>query len=164
MGASLQGFNIGTDASVTVADNFGDAFPVDHLGLMMAFESDYDDTEIKVVPITGGGVPLFQTVWVGGHGNLMFTRRNGNLEQMILELANAYHHAGIIPVFSLLTSVLNRDGSVDERLYTGVQFNRPKFGNYRALKEVDQALQFSFGLCTPVGGATPFLTGLAAAA
>lgn len=164
MAANLQGFNIGTDAAVTVTDNFGDAFPIDQLGLMMDFESDYDDAEIKVVPITGGGVPIFQTVWAGGHGRIGFTRRNGNLELMTLQLVAAYHNIGLIPIFTLLTTVLNRDGSVDERLYTGVQFNRPRFGNYRALKEVDQGLQFSYGLCQPVGGATPFLTGLALAA
>lgn len=161
---NLQGFNIGTDAAVVVTDNFGDSFPIDQLGLMMDFESDYDDAEIKIVPITGGGVPVFQTVWAGGHGRIGFTRRNGNLEQMTLELVQAYHSIGLIPIFTMLTSVLNRDGSIDERLYTGVQFNRPRFGQYRALKEVDQAVQFSFGLCTPVGGVTPFLTQLPTAA
>lgn len=162
--ANLQGFNIGTDASVTVTDSYGDSFPIDELGLMMNFESDYDDAEIKVVPITGGGIPIFQTTWAGGHGMIGFTRRNGNLEQMVLELVAAYHRLGLIPQFTLMTNVLNRDGSIDETIYTGVQWNKPKFGRYAALKEVDQGLGFSFGLATRVGGVTPFLAGLAAAA
>lgn len=162
--SNLQGFTVGTDCSVSVTDSFGDAFPIDALGHMLTFESDVDDTEVKITPITRGGIPIFQTTWNGGHGSIGFARLNGNLEQMVLELMNAYHSFGIIPQFSLLTAVLNRDGSVDERLYTGVQFNKPRFGRYAALKEVDQALGFSWGFCQVVGGATPFLTALAAVA
>jgi hypothetical protein len=158
-----SGYNIGVDIGVAVTDNFGDAFPIDALGHMMDFDSAADDNEIKVVPITNGGKPIFQTVWVGGHGRITFTRVNGNLQAMVLELMSAYHNLGIIPVFSLATSILNRDSSIDEYLYTGVQFRTPHFGNYAALKEVNTGLDFSWSDCIKTGGPTSFLTELAAA-
>lgn len=158
-----QGYNIGTDLSVVVSDDQGDVFPLEALGHVMDFESEADDSELKIVPISNGGKPLFQTIWVGGHGTIMFSRVNGNLQKMTLELMAAYHQAGLIPIFSLSTNILNRDGSVDGYLYTGVQFSKPKFGGYRALKEVDQNLSFSWSDCVATGGAAPFLAGLAAA-
>lgn len=156
------GYNIGTDISVAVSDDQGDAFPINALGHMMDFDSEADDTEIKIVPITNGGKPLFQTVWAGGHGRITFTRVNGNLQAMILELMAAYHNFGLIPQFAIAVAILNRDGSVDEYLYTGVQFNKPKFGNFKAMKEVDQSLDFSWSDCVKTGGASVFLSNVAA--
>lgn len=156
------GYNIGTDIGVSVADNFGDAFPIDALGLMMDFDSTADSSIIKVVPITNGGKPLFQTVWNGGTGKISFTRVNGNLQSMALELMAAYHTLGIIPVFSIAASILNRDGTIDEYLYSGVQWNMPHFGNFAALKEVNQSIDFSWSDCIKTGAASPFLTNLAA--
>lgn len=162
--AVINGFNIGTDASVVVSDNFGDVFPLEALGHVMDVETDAEDTEVKIVPITRGGKPIFQTVWNGGRGRFSFARFNGNFQKMILELMAAYHNSGIIPVFAVSMSILNRDASVDEYLYSGVQFTKPKFGNYRALKEVDQGLDWVWSDCIGTGGLTAFLTGLDAAA
>lgn len=162
-GTNYGGFNIGTDAGVAIADNYGDNFPVDSLGHMMDFDSRATSSVIKIVPITNGGKPIFQTVWEGGTGRIRFARVNGNLQAMILELMDAYHSSGIIPVFSIAASILNRDTSIDEYLYTGVQWNTPEFGNYAAMKEVDQHLDFMWSNCVRTGGGSAFLTGLAAA-
>lgn len=156
------GYSIGTDLGVSISDNFGDQFPIDALGLLMDFDSSADDAIIKVVPITNGGKPIFQTVWVGGKGRMTFTRQNGNLQSMVLELMAAYHNSGIIPSFAIAISILNRDGSIDEYLFTGVQFQTPHFGNFAAMKEVNQGIDFVWSDCVKTGGGTPFLTGLAA--
>lgn len=157
-----SGYNIGTDIGIAIADNFGDQFPIDALGLLMDFDSKAHSSIIKVTPITNGGKPIFQTVWNGGDGRLSFTRQNGNLQAMVLELMAAYHNSGVIPVFSLAISILNRDGTVDEYLYTGVQFETPDFGNYAAMKEVNNGINFMWSDCVLTGGSTPFLAGLAA--
>ena len=159
----LAGYNIGTDASVVVQDNFGDAFPLDALGHVMDIDTDATDTAIKIVPISNGGIPVHQVVWEGGTGYFSFTRVNGNLNQMILDLMQAYHQNGIIPQFTLSISVMNRDGTVDEYLYTGVQFTKPRFGNFKAMKEVDQRLDFLWSDCIATGGSQPFLANVAAA-
>jgi len=161
--ANGQGFNIGTDANVAVSDNYGDSFPIDALGHMMDFDSEAAASIVKITPITRGGIPLFQTVWNGGSGRITFARVNGNLQAMILELMDAYHSAGIIPLFTLTLSILNRDNSIDEYLYSGVQWDATHLGNFRALKEVDMSLPFMWAQCVKTGGAPPFLTGLAAA-
>lgn len=162
-GTNYGGFSIGTDIGVAISDNYGDNFPVDSLGHMMDFDSAATSSVIKIVPITNGGKPIFQTVWEGGTGKIRFARVNGNLQAMVLELMDAYHSSGIIPVFSIATSILNRDSTIDEYLYTGVQWNTPNFGNYAAMKEVDQNLDFMWSNCVKTGGASAFLTGLAAA-
>lgn len=163
-GQNLGGFNIGTDASLAVSDNYGDSFPIDALGHLMDFNSKANSSIIKITPITRGGKPIFQTVWNGGSGRISLTRVNGNLQAMILDLMQAYHGSGIIPIFSIQLSILNRDSTIDEYLYSGVQWETPDFGNFRALKEVDQGLAFMWSDCVKTGGAPAFLTGVAAAA
>lgn len=160
----MAGYSIGTDASVVVQDNWGDTFPLSDLGHVMDIDTEATDTAIKIVPISNGGIPIHQVVWEGGTGKFMFTRVNANLQQMITDLMQAYHVNGIIPQFTLSISTLNRDGTVDEFLYSGVQFTKPKFGNYKAMKEVDTSLDFVWSQCVSTGGTAAFLAGLAAAA
>lgn len=160
---SLAGFNIGTDVSITVLDNYGDVFPLDSLGLLMELDSESLDKELDVVPISDGGVPLFMTIPAGWRGRMMFTRTNGNFQQMFTEIFNAYFANGVIPIFSLQGSILNRDGSIDEFLFSGVQFSKPRLGNFRAEKEVDMQMEFRASTLSGTGVIVPFLPLLAAA-
>ncbi len=128
----VSGYNIGTDASVVVSDDAGDVFPISQLGRLMDFDSEADDTVIKITPIDNGGKPIFQTTWNGGHGRLMFTRANGNLQQMVMDLMAAYHDNGIIPQFSLSLNVQNRDGTVDEYLYTRRAVHQAQAGQFQS--------------------------------
>lgn len=160
MGFNLNGFNVGTDFSATMSDNFGDIFPLDALGLLMEFDSQSLDKEIDVVPISQGGVPVFMTLWSGVRGTMGFTRTNNNLQSLIMGLMNSYYTAGITPIFNIGASVLNRDGSIDEFMYTGVQLSKPKFGHYAAEKEVDMGLEFRASLLTATGPSAGFLAGL----
>jgi hypothetical protein len=164
MTVTVNGFNIGTDCSVTFSDNYGDSFTAQDLGHLMDVETAATDTAVKITPITGGGVPIFQTVWDGGTGRLTFSRVNTNLQQMILDLMSAYFSSGIIPVFSMMMNVLDRNGTVDEYLYSGLQFTKPNFGNFAALKEVNQMVDLVWAQCVATGGGLPFLSGVAAAA
>jgi len=142
---SVNGFNVGTDFSATLQDNFGDLFPLDSLGLLTEFDSESMDRELEVIPISGGGVPVFQTIWAGVRGRIMYARTNGSLANVVTGLMSAYHDAGIIPQFSMASAVLNRDGSIDEYLHTGLQLSRSRFGNYRSEKEVDQQVEIRAG-------------------
>lgn len=161
-GFVLNGFSIGTDFSATMLDNFGDIFPLDSLGFLMEFDSESMDREIEVVPISQGGVPIFMTIWAGVRGRMMFTRTNGNFQNLIMDLMNAYFSNGVTPVFTIQATILNRDGSFDEMQYSGVQLSKPRFGNYRAEKEVDQQVEFRASLATRTGAAAPFLTNITA--
>lgn len=160
MANTISGFNIGTDLSVVISDQFGDIFPAELLGHVMEFDSESEDTELKIVPITNGGVPVYQTIWSGVRGRIMFTRTNGALTNMVIALMSAYHDAGLIPSFSITGTVMNRDGSIDEYMWTGVQWVRPRFGNFRATKEVDEQLEFRASRIIGTGSFTSLLSGL----
>ena len=157
---TVQGFNVGTDFSAMLMDNFGDIFPLSQFGLVMDFESESLDRELEVVPISDGGVPLFQTIWAGVRGRISFTRQNGQLQQMISDLMGAYHDFGVIPEFEIAAAVVNRDGSVDEYLYHAVQLSRPHFGDYRAEKEVTMRLEFRASRMVVTGSAVSVLLNL----
>lgn len=161
---NLSGYNVGSDASVTIGDQFGDVFPADLLGHLMEFDMESEDTELKIIPITNGGVPIYQTIPGGYMGNMQFARVNGNFQAMVSELWNGYHQQGLITQLSITVNVLNRDGSVDEYLFSNAQIKKPRFGNFRHEKEVDMRLGWSASLMTISGGASSFLSlpGLAA--
>jgi hypothetical protein len=156
----INGFNVGTDFVASMTDNFGDAFPLDAFGLMTEFESESLDRELEVVPINRGGVPMFQTIWAGMRGRMGFVRSNANLSSLMIDLMRSYHRFGVIPIFTLQAAVLNRDGSLDEYLYDGVQLSRPRIGNFRAEKEVDQAIEFRASTISRTGAGAPFLAAI----
>lgn len=162
MAVNVQGFNIGNDCTLVIQDALGDVVTVDTLGYLMDFDSESEDMELKIVPITGGGVPINQDIPAGWRGSISFTRYDGALDQFVSDIQNAYHDSGIITQFSILLSVLNRDGSIDVSLYSGVQFVKPRAGNFRTDKEVDMRLDFRASRRQTVGGAAPLLTNLAA--
>ena len=156
-----NGYNVGTDAAVTISDAYGDVFTAQQLGLLTDFRSAADSIELKVTPITNGGIPVLQTIWNGVTGSMMFVRQGPAFQAFFLETILAYHQSGIIQQFGISMEVQNRDGSVDEYLLSGVQFTKPDFGNFAAVKEVDMSLAFNASIMTKAGGATTFLTGLA---
>lgn len=164
MGVNLQGFNVGTDSTITISDQFGDVFPADLLGHVMDWEMESEDTELKIVPISNGGVPIYQTIPGGYRGKCSLTRVNGNLQAMVAELWNAYHADGIITQLSISQNVLNRDGTIDEYLWSNVQIAKPRFGMFRHEKEVDMSFDIRASLLTVAGGTAAFLTGLGAIA
>lgn len=151
------GFNTGVDSAIIIADAFGDVFPAEALSHLMEFDAESEDVELKIIPITGGGVPIYMTIWAGIRGHLMFTRVSGAMQSLILELMSDYFDSGLIRYFSITQNVQNRDGSIDGYLYSGVQFVRPRFGNFRATKEVDMRLEFRASTCTLTGGVSPLL-------
>ena len=161
--ATLNGFNVGTDASVTISDQFGDVFPAEALAHLTEFDSESEDVEIKIVPITLGGVPIYQTIWSGIRGRMTFARVNGSFEGMIVNLMDLYYDLGVIPMMAITQTVLNRDLTTDQYLFTGVQLVRPRFGNFRATKEVDMMLEFRAQRIVLLGGVTPFLSGIVGA-
>lgn len=162
--ATINGFNVGTDLSFTVTDSLGDVFIDGDLALLTEFESESEDQELKYVPITTGGVPIYQTLWSGIRGHMMFARFGNAFTQLFIDLQNAYYVNGIIPQFQMLVSVRNRDSSIDEYLYTGMQFNRPRFGTFRATREVDLRVEFKAATIQTTGAEAAFLAGVAALA
>lgn len=162
MPLSVQGFNIGTDISVVIQDSSGDIIYATDLGQLMDFDAEAEDIELKIVPISNGGVPIIQDIPAGWRGSLMFTRVNGAFNQFRIDTENAFFDSGLIQQFTIQCSVLNRDLSVDEYQFIGVQFVKPRFGNFRADKEVDMRMDFRAARLLTTGASTPLLSLLAA--
>ena len=158
---TINGFNVGTDITLAISDSIGDIFVSEDLGYLTEFDSTADDTPLKVVPIDNGGIPIFQTIWSGVSGSMIFVRNGPAFGQLIIDLMNAYYLAGIIPQFNIAVNVRNRDGTIDEYLYTGAQFSKPSFGNFRGIKEVDMKVAFVASQLQTTGSAVSFLAGIA---
>ena len=161
-GLIVNGFNVGTDFSAAISDTLGDIFTAEDLGHLIEFDSMAEDTPLKVVPINNGGIPIFQTIWSGLSGTMVFVRAGPALNQLFIDLINGYHFAGIIPQFAIAANVINRDGSIDEFLYSGVQFSKPSFGSYKGVKEVDMKVGFVASLLQTTGSQAAFLAGVQA--
>lgn len=164
MALSINGFNIGTDARFAITDQFGDVFVDSDLGYLDEFDSESEDVDIKLTPITNGGIPIHQILPNGCRGRMIFTRFGNTFQQIWIDLENAYYSSGLIPQFSLQLSVRNRDSSIDEYIFTGLQFMRWRFGNFRSTRQVDMQCEFRASLLTTTGVAAAFLQGLSVAA
>lgn len=138
--ATIQGYNVGTDVSFAIMDDFGDVFSDDMMGLLTEFDMRSTDIRMKVTPISNGGIPVNQVVPNGLRGTLTFARTGGAFQQMYIDLSNGYYGSGLIPQFYISMNVRNRDGSVDQYMINGVQFSDWNFGNFRGTKEVDLRL------------------------
>jgi hypothetical protein len=160
----LNGYNVGADISLTISDAYGDVFPAEALSHLTEFDAESEDVEVKVTPISLGGVPIYQTIWYGIRGHMTFARVNGSFESMIISLMNGYYDQGLIPFFTISQTVRNRDGTLDEYMFMGCQWVRPRFGNFRATKEVDMAVEFRAQRVVGTGALAPFLGGLPVAA
>ncbi len=153
-------FNIGTDVSGTLADAYGDNFSLADLGNLMTINVTFDMQEIKIIPITNGGKPIYLSIPSGLTGSMEFTRVNGALTSLFTSLYDAFYNAGLLPHFSLSLNVLNRDGNVDEYLLPQLVLQRPDFGNFNRIEEVPQRLEFSGPTIVSVGTTPTILSAM----
>lgn len=145
MGFQLNGYNLGTDVSMTLQHvESGVVLPAALLGHLMEFQFDQEDQVIRVVPITNGGKPLYNVVYMGWRGHAMFTRVNGALTAILAATEKDYFDNGHLNHFNMLATVLNRDSTVDQYMFTAGVLSRHQGGNFRADKEVDQRIEFNF--------------------
>jgi len=140
---TVNGYNIGTDVSVTISDQYGDTFNAGSLGHLRSIEATWDMENQKIQPITRGGKPLYLSIPSGMTGNMHFTRFNGALSSIFVELYQAFYSAGLLPKWTISCQVLNRDGTTDQYIFTGVVFGRPQWGNFADIREVDQTFEFN---------------------
>lgn len=147
---NLNGYNVGTDISVTISNDLGDVFPANNIGHMMRFESTFIFEELKIVPISNGGRPLFESIPNGITGSMEFTRYNGAQVGIWAALQSAFYDSGVLPHWTILAAVTNRDLTVDDYVWNGVVFSRPQFGNFDGIRDVTQSLEWSASyLSTP---------------
>lgn len=150
-------FNIGTDISGVISDDTGVTRNLDEFGHLVEVEARGAQHDVKISPISRGGIPLFQTLWAGGNGHLKYTRVFGALSYLWSAMMNNYYYLHRLPNFSMVLTMLNRDASVDEYLFSGMVLTSPTWGTGRGDKEVDQELHFNFQNCRVVSPNGPAL-------
>lgn len=157
---TIQGFNVGSDVSFAIMDQYGDVFSEDMLGLMTQFDLRSVDVTMKVTPISRGGVPVHQCIPNGLRGTMTFVRTGPAFSQLYMDLSQGYFNAGIISQMYVMMNVRNRDGTVDEYQLDGVQLCAWDFGDFRGTKEVDCKLQIEASQMYGSGALATFLTNL----
>ena len=156
----LQGFNVGSDCSFAIMDQFGDVFSEDMLGLMTQFDIRSVDVKMKVTPISNGGIPVHQTIPNGLRGTMTFVRVGPAFSQLYMALSSGYYSAGVITQMYVMMNIRNRNGTVDEYQLDGVQFSDWDFGDFRGTKEVDCKVSLEASEMYGSGSIATFLNNL----
>ena len=144
MPTAFNGFNIGADVAVTIADQSGDILGFDELGYATEIQVQASDVVLRVNPITGGGAPIYQRVPNGFAGMVRFNRQNAALEQLMADLDTAWYGSGSIEQFTMTWTIANRNGTSDSMLYLAGQFHEFNLGSFQGLREVTQSARFMF--------------------
>ena len=155
-------FNVGTDVSGILSDDTNLVTKdISDFGQLEEVEARGEQHDIKITPVSRGGIPLYQTLWSGGSGHLKYTRVFGAISFVWVALMRNYYYLHQLPNFSLSLAVINRDASVDEYLFGGMVLTSPTWGTARGDKQMDQELHFKFGTLqivspnAPAPGASP---------
>jgi hypothetical protein len=157
---NIAGYNVGSDVSFAIMDQYGDVFSEDMMGLLTQFDLRSVDVKLKVTPINRGGRPVLQTLPNGLRGTMTFVRTGPAFHQMYIDLSEGYFGSGLIPQFYIAMNVRNRDGSVDEYQIDGTQFSDWNFGDFRGTKEVDLRLSIEASEMYGSGSLATFLNNM----
>ena len=162
-GLVLNGFNIGQDISVSfqsdngVPGSSGQSFSASALGHLMSFDAEVIDKEVDVYPISNGGIPLYDMMYMGWRGKMQFTRVNGNLTGIFIALQTQFFSSGTRVHFAITATVQNRDGTTDQAMFTQCSLSKGKFGDFKANKEVEQDFAFRAQTCVGTGSVANIL-------
>ncbi len=145
-------FNVGPDASVTfVWHPTGLAVPAENIGHLMELSAEQQVDTQKIVPITKGGRSINENIYTGWSGSINFTRVNGSLTAIFVTQEQNYYN-GQRAHWDILVNVTNRDGTIDEYLFSVVSFNRGQFGAFQTRNAIEQSLSFEAQQLQLLGG------------
>lgn len=135
--------NVGTDQSSSITDNvFGVNRNLDEFGHLEEFRAKALTKSIEVTPISRGGVHLYRTLYAGAELDIKWARVFGALQYFWTALQNLYFVDHQFITFTINTSVLNRDQSVDEFTFIGCEADMPDLGDFMGTKQVNNELKF----------------------
>ena len=138
----LNNFNIGQDVSIQITDDQGNTRDITDFGHLIDFSWKAETQELKVIPVTNGGRPIYNTIWQGVSGTFKWTRFNNAGQYFVIALMNNFYSLHLLPKFTIQVTVLNHDGSVDSYIATNAVFLNPSMGQFVADKEVMYEMSF----------------------
>jgi hypothetical protein len=136
-------FNIGKDVSGRIFDDTGVSRNLAEIGHLLMFGVELKDSIVKTRPISNGGINLFETLWEGCDIHLRFTRARGNIEYITMQAMANFFALDLRPNYSISWSILDRNGTVDTFLATGLKLTSPNLGSFSGDKDVEQELRFT---------------------
>lgn len=144
-------FNIGRDLAVSITVN-GNV--ISEFGLTTDTHFQPQWTEAKVRPTNNGGVFVVRPIFGGYQVDLTFARQNGVGDDLAQFLEDAFENGDQDPVVTMLETVRNDDGSVDQYNYIGGTFYPTDLGSYKGVDEVSQTYRFFFPQRQSVSGSS----------
>jgi hypothetical protein len=155
----VNGFNVGTELQHVIlsADN-GPSFPIEQLGHLKEINSRQQSSRVICSPVIYNGRRLHRNIYHDWSGELVLTRFNMDLTNLIVGVINRFQQTGAETYFSLYATISNTSvGSEDEMLYTRMVLDEHDPGRYNGMSEVDISIAFRAQSLVLTGGAANVL-------
>lgn len=150
-------FNLGRDLTVSVSIN---GSVIKQFGLHIDTHFRPQWTEAKVRPTNNGGVFVARPIFGGYEVEIQYARVNGVGDDLAQFLEDNFKAGGPDPDITMLETVRNDDGSIDQYNYINGTLMPTDSGSYKGVDEVNQTVKFFFPERESVGaGATLTLGG-----
>jgi hypothetical protein len=121
------------------------------------FQPDW--TAAKVVPTNNGGIVVARAIFGGYNVTLMFARVNGVGDDLAQFLEDNWEAGQPDPSVSMLETVYNTDGSVNQYNYINGTILPKDGGSFKGVSEVSGTYDFFFPQRQSVGAATNLTLG-----
>jgi hypothetical protein len=132
-------FNVGQDFSATISDGLFTR-NLDEFGQLEMFRARALTKKIEVAPISRGGKHLYRTLYAGAEVHVRWARVFAAMQYLWTALQNNYFNQHQFTSFIIAASVINRDGTVDQHLFTGCEIDDPDFGDFEGAKQVNNEM------------------------
>ncbi len=140
----VNGFTVGTSLqSVILQNDQGQSFPVEQLGHLKDLSSTQEASQVICTPTIYNGKRLHRNIYHDFSGELLFTRYNAALTQLILAIMQRFQTTGQETYWSIYGTIYNDViNTQDEYLYTNAVFDRHNAGKFMGTGEVENSLAF----------------------
>lgn len=134
-------FNIGRDLTLTISVN---GSVVNELGLLTETSFKADWSMKKVTPTNKGGITVARSIFGGYDVECHITRQDSTADDFFSMLEANWIAGGQDPDVTLLETVRNPDGSVDQYNYIDGTIAPEGDGIYKGLDESTMSVKFFF--------------------
>lgn len=134
-------FNIGRDLAISVSVN-GSVIAQFGLTTDTSFKPSW--TEAKVRPTNNGGLWVVRPIFGGYDVEVTYARVDGTGDDLAQFLQDTFINGDSDPSVSLLETVRNDDGSIDQYNYINGTIYPTDGGSFKGVDEVNQAFKMFF--------------------
>lgn len=146
MNILVNGTNVGTELQQVVLftnANGGVSFPANALGHLKEINARQQSTKVTISPVIYNGKRIHRNIYHDFAGELMFSRFNGDITNLILGIVNRFQSLGAETYFSLYTNIFNSTlGTIDEYLFQQLVLDDHDLGRWNGTSEVDVSIAF----------------------